>query len=296
MKRPLVVIAILTCCSLFVGPARASTPVAELIAAARVGDVQRIDALLSDNADLINATDARGRTPLHAAADALSVSAADRLIDAGADVNARNRDGAAPLHLAALTTTTAHRAAASRAAMTKLLIQKGADAGAADAQALQPLHLAALKGRDEMLSLLTAAGARTDAKDRLGRTPLHHAAMGNHKGTIAWLIDHGADVNAPDATGNTPLHSAALRFRENATRLLIAKGANVNAANAEGKTPLHTAAGAGPEAPEVERLLIGVVRELLDAGADATAKDKSNNTARDYALQKQRHQLVQMLP
>ncbi len=76
---------------------------------------------------------------------------------------------------------------------------------------------------------------------------------------------------------------------------MIAKGAKVNAANAEGKTPLHTAAGAGSEAPEVEQLLIGVVRELLDAGADATAKDKTGRTAHDYAIQKNRHQLAPVL-
>ena len=290
MKRSRTIIVVMACLSFGVSPVWALSPVGDLIAAARSGDVQRIDALLLDNVDLVGSTDARGRTALHAAADALNVPAAVRLIEAGADVNARDRDGAAALHLVALATS-----AANRAEITRLLTDKGANAGATDGQALQPLHLAAMKGRGDMLPLLVAAGARIDAKDGLGRTPLHHAAMGNQTSVIAWLIDQGADVNARDAAGNTPLHSAALRFREKASHMLIARGANVNAANVAGKTPLHTAAGAGPNAPEVERLLIGVVRELLAAGADTKLRDKADQLARDHAQAKGRPELARML-
>lgn len=58
-------------------------------------------AALDGGAD-VNARDDQGATPLHFAADRGHADIAGVLIAAGADVNAADEDGATPLHYAAL--------------------------------------------------------------------------------------------------------------------------------------------------------------------------------------------------
>lgn len=59
------------------------------------GDVER-------QAAVLDVGDVRGRTPLHLAAEAGHEAVAELLLQAGADVNGRNKAGLAPLHIAAI--------------------------------------------------------------------------------------------------------------------------------------------------------------------------------------------------
>lgn len=280
---------------LFGAGALGSDSKADIHAAARTGDLDRITVLLSDAPDLVNAKDRRENTPLHLAVQGLQLEAAKRLVAAGADVNARNMLGAGALHFVAFAGHPEKDTRAQRVAMTAFLIESGADVRAADRRGMTPLHVAAVKGRDELLEPLVAAKADIKAKDSGGQSPLHYAAMYNHKGVIDWLIKKGADVNAIDDEGETPLHGAVRRFREEAARRLIAGGAKVNAKNKQGETPLHIAASEGPEAPEVDALLAAVVEVLVGAGADVNAKDQAGLTPVYYAAKKGREKVAAAL-
>ncbi|MFQ5495779.1 MAG: ankyrin repeat domain-containing protein, partial [Phycisphaerae bacterium] len=237
-------------------------PVAEMLAAARAGDVQRISDLLDARPALVGVKDRYGNTPLHLAVERMHVGAVERLVKAGAKLEAGNRDGLVPLHLVAISGSGPLDVRSKREALTRLLIAGGADVQARDGQGLSPLHWAARKGRSGMVALLLKAKAAIEAQDHKGRTPLHLAALGNHKGIIVQLVDRGAAVNATDKLGETPLHAAAHRFRPDATLALLTHGANVNATNKAGETALHVAAAQGPDEPEVERLMTDVARVL----------------------------------
>ena len=104
----------------------------ELCEAAAAGDIDTVKALLIEDADP-NARDRElGVTPLSWATLFNQVKVAEFLIQKGADVNARNRDGGTSLHGAAFL---------GHADIAALLIQKGADVNAKNAKGESPLDV-----------------------------------------------------------------------------------------------------------------------------------------------------------
>src|SRR5207249_476590 len=73
---------------------------AELIAAVRTQPRAAVESLLAKNRDLIKSADHAGSTLLHHAAAFGTLDTMTFLIDAGADVNAKNRRRSTPLHWA----------------------------------------------------------------------------------------------------------------------------------------------------------------------------------------------------
>jgi ankyrin repeat protein len=114
-----------------------------------------------------------GDTALHIAAAGYRTEIARALIAAGADVTARNRRGAQPLHYAADG-------------------QPNAATWNPDAQA-------------ETIACLLRAGADPNATDRNGVTPLHRAVRTRCAAAVAALLDGGADSHRPNNHGSTPM-------------------------------------------------------------------------------------------
>lgn len=117
-----------------------------------------------------------GDTPLHVAAAAHHRGIATALVAAGADVRARNRRGAEPLHYAA---------------------DGGPDGAGWDAGA-----------QSALISYLIKVGAAPDALDKSGVAPLHRAVRSRSTGAVRALIDGGADPLLKNTSGSTPLHLA----------------------------------------------------------------------------------------
>jgi len=109
-------------------------PGKEIIKAAKSGDSAKVKILLATDANLINARDKDGSTPLHCATWKGHEGVVALLLEAGANVNAQNRNehwGTTPLHAAA------H---ANHAAIASLLIEHGADPNAKDLSGQRPIH------------------------------------------------------------------------------------------------------------------------------------------------------------
>ena len=109
-----------------------------------------------------------GGTPLHEAADYNQQNppaAVAALLAAGADVNARNRSGLTPLHLAASSN--------ENPAVIGLLLEAGANLEARDDEGRTPLHRAVLWNHQNpaVIEALLDAGANAAARNAAGQTP-----------------------------------------------------------------------------------------------------------------------------
>ena len=105
-----------------------------MIKAAKAGNTARVRALVETDADLVNALDTDGSTPLHCATWKGHAEVVAFLLSAGANVNSHNQNehwGTTPLH------ASAH---ANQAAIAQLLIEHGADVNAKDMSGKTPMH------------------------------------------------------------------------------------------------------------------------------------------------------------
>ncbi|KAJ5385292.1 hypothetical protein N7517_003203 [Penicillium concentricum] len=114
------------------------------------------------------------------------------LLDHGADVNARNRKGRTPLHLAASSPTQGE-------ILTGMYLSYKANINAADDDGFTPLHLAvsnpASVANTQVIEQLLMFGADVNAGISMGYTPLHSAvdncAVANE--VVELLFRYGAD-------------------------------------------------------------------------------------------------------
>ncbi|KAH6840786.1 hypothetical protein B0I37DRAFT_347260 [Chaetomium sp. MPI-CAGE-AT-0009] len=171
------------------------------------GVARIIDLLLLHGAE-VDAPSNLGTTPLHMACRAGIVwrescpdtlAAVRRLLDAGANPNARSKSNETPLHIAAARSE--HRIVAE-------LIQRGADVMACDDLGQVPLHHAAWAANDSVAAeLLAQANQIVDPADLKRSTPLHFAcqfypAEGNDKmcarslQLMRRLLERGAQVHS----------------------------------------------------------------------------------------------------
>ena len=185
-------------------------------------------------------------------------AAVQALLEQGADVNARQPDGATALHWAV------HW---QDAELARLLIRARADVNAANAYGVMPLSLAAANGNAATAAALLEAGADPNAPLPSGETPLMTASRTGNVATLRALLDRGADVNARERQQQqTALMWAVTAGHTDAARLLVEHGADPRARSMRGDTPLVFAARAG--VVESARLLIDAGAEVNEATSD----------------------------
>jgi len=163
-----------------------------------------------------------GDTALHMSAAAHQRQLAQSLVRSGADVRARNRRGAEPLHYAADGGPGANGwDPVAQHDMVTYLIEAGADPNALDKSGVAPLHRAVRNRCSMAVSALIEMGADPLLMSKAGSTPLHLAVQNTGKSNsgsegardeqariIVSLLGHGASATDPDAKGKTVAASA----------------------------------------------------------------------------------------
>jgi len=124
-----------------------------------------------------------GDTALHVAAAAYRCDIARRLIAMGADVRARNRRGAEPLHYAADGMPNGPTwNPGAQAEIIATLIAAGADPNAADTSGVMPLHRAVRTRCAAAVQALLAGGADAHATNKSGSSPMQLATRNTGRG------------------------------------------------------------------------------------------------------------------
>ncbi len=306
-----------------------------LMCAVRLGDLNMLALLLDKGADL-HATTKHGRNALMEAAAryhfdivkllkargakltlpmAAALGDADevhRLINEGADPNARDTSGKTALMKTALLTgpevpTDPRRLkrwgkdlgskgegegqlpqvpASNRLAAAKILLENGAEVDAKDGSGETALKMAAESGSLDSAKLLLNRGADVNARGIMDMTSLMIAARRRNLDMVKLLVQHGAYIDAQDRGGRTALMQAAERGALGVAKYLLERGADVNAQGYGGTTALMVAARSGH---------LDMFALLLDKGADLYVTTQYGRTALTESAMIARFQIQQVL-
>lgn len=258
-----------------------------LAGAVRNGDLEGIKKHIAEGAD-VNALQFE-MPPLTWAAMMGQTAAAELLLEHGADIKGKNRDGNTALHLAVFL---------GRAETAELLLKNGADVNARNDDGATPVDILGVPwemtrlllgpmgialeqeqleaGRAkirEMFSADAKIGAAISPNSKNNSTDLWAAARTGNLQAIKRYIEEGGDINALDNGFRlSAMAWSALHGQTEVVQFLIKNGVDVNLKNGDGATPLHSAAFLGR---------VDVAKLLLENGADVKARNNDGATPVD---------------
>ena len=217
---------------------------------AREGDLEKLQLFLQADMD-VNAADANGDTAFCAAVGARQKSAADFLLQHGANIDAQNLAGQTPLLIAVTN---------GDIEWLHYLLDAGANPNLADHENRTPLTATNDVG---ILTTLLHAGAQPDERGIQGQPPIVWAVAVKDLEMVNELLDNGAN---PDTPANSPASNSFVAVvGERTLEYYLIKD--------RGITPLMVAAGQDN---------LDMVKLLLERGAKKTLKTGRSATPAIY--------------
>uniref|UniRef100_A0A8C5GSA9 Euchromatic histone-lysine N-methyltransferase 2 n=1 Tax=Gouania willdenowi TaxID=441366 RepID=A0A8C5GSA9_GOUWI len=232
----------------------------QLYPAAKQGEVQRVLLMLMEGIDPTYQPESQNRrSALHAAAQKGLLEICYMLVQAGAQVDTKDKELRTPLLEAIVN---------NHIEVAHYLIKNGACVYHNDGYT--GLHHAAKMGNLEIVNMLLETGqVDVNAQDSGGWTPIIWAAEHKHVQVIKSLLNRGADVSISDKELNVCLHWAAYAGNVDIAELVLNAGCSLASANLHGDTPLHIAAREG---------YLECVTLFLSRGADIDILNREGET------------------
>ncbi|MCY4404573.1 MAG: ankyrin repeat domain-containing protein [Candidatus Poribacteria bacterium] len=251
--------------------------------AAFIGDLKMVKKAITEGMD-VNAKNPQSGNPMLLTAALMGhTEIITYLLEKGADINTRNRDGNTALHTAAFL---------GRADVVELLLEHGVDVNVRNNSGGSAIDNATLDweftegilksiqievneaevkaGRAKVVRLLSQ-----HAKNAPKSQNLWKAAIDGNLSAIKAALDNGSDLSTLDPQfGIDPLGWAAINGQTAAVKLLLERGANIHNRHRDGSTALHSAAFLGR---------VETVKLLIEKGADINVRKSDGLTPIDVA-------------
>jgi ankyrin repeat protein len=190
-----------------------------------------------------------GATALIQAVRAGKMKAVEYLIDAGANIHARDYSRYSALDYAIKI---------NNIDLCQLLMKKGATLNEISPDIVPPLHNAVVENRPEIVKLLIESKANHSAQSMYGWTALHVAANNGNRAISEMLIDAKANIDIPNDLKRTPVMQAVYNDKIETAELLINAGANIHVKDIDGLTVLDYA---------IKKNNFNLCRLLIEKGA-----------------------------
>lgn len=181
-----------------------------LIKAAQEGDLERLNLLVADGADVNSQTTDRW-TPLMIAALEGHVAMVETLFGKGAVLDAAGGKGSNALMIATIE---------GHVEVVDALLEQGVEVNAENKRGWTALRFAVSMDETEILRLLIEAGADVNLCDREGKTALMQAAAENMEESLKALLKAGADPRIKDQQEQTALMMAQQQGHTKIAKLL----------------------------------------------------------------------------
>jgi uncharacterized protein len=249
-----------------------------MVKAAAKGDAAQVRNLLDKGASANSRHVLTGWSALTAASYHGKLEIVQILIQAGADVNARDKTGGTPLMKAATVPDAENisELLKRKAEIIRELLKAGADPQLQDNFGGTPWEQAIIKNQQELVV----------AFEGVKETQMIVAASTGDVSVVKKMIEEGADVNYKDSDGWSALSEASLAGQVDVLKLLIDSHVDVNLKHQKGWTALMVAA---------QKNQIQAAQVLLKAGADPKIRSDDGVTAAMIAIKQGNNDLAELL-
>ncbi|OLN82854.1 Ankyrin-2 [Colletotrichum chlorophyti] len=146
------------------------------------------------------------------------------------------------------------------------------------------VHIAARHGFLPILDRLLAYGADVNLQNTARETALHQALQCAQTPTALTLLANGASWSITDATGATALHIAAEKSAYLVVQYLLDRGADPNVRDNLGRTPLFQACHPLDKEGKKSKVVLKVIRALVQGGAEPTIGAQSSGSTPVHEL------------
>lgn len=234
-----------------------------------------VEVLLAAKAD-VNQADAEGNTALHRALYHRNNTVVGLLLDAGADMLAKNKNGQTPFMMCLNSQSGGY----TLNRMVEKGVIKAYKESAEDPHAMLDLLSRAVDNTSDshfivrhILSEVENINALVDK----GRSPLHSAVSHNQEHLVNSLLERPeADVNLRDRRGRTPFYIALANGHHELAKKLIDQGADVTATDEKNSSALTKAAWMGAQ-PLVRQITNKLKEKKADIDYDAAMLAAAEN-------------------
>ena len=250
-------------------------------------NIERVRDIIDDSVrhniltKIIEQESKRKSTPLIVSSTNGNLEVVELLLSNKTSVNATKDDGVTPLYVASQE---------NLLDVVDLLLKSGADINLSQNEGATPLYIASYAGHHSVVKNLVKNKANIDQAMTDGATPIYISCQQGHRDIVQTLLYCGAK-NVRGINKQTILHVASLNNFHDIVKLILSRDKE--------KTLINDTSNEFNESPILLAVQfdgdLELVKILAKAGADLTRKGNCGKTPLQWAIQRNKSDIVEYL-